>query len=102
MRCFGKYESSIHTPRRPPLADITTWTVNERPRMAMTDDETVKLVRPVETPMQRPMDIVLESHTTAITYLIPDNFTSYAGRQEVGPFHASFSSVVGPNGSDNK
>lgn len=34
-----------------------------------------------------------------ITYLILQNFKSYAGRQEVGPFHASFSSVVGPNGS---
>ena len=34
-----------------------------------------------------------------ITYLTLTNFKSYAGRQEVGPFHASFSSVVGPNGS---
>nr|POE48786.1 structural maintenance of chromosomes protein 4 [Quercus suber] len=34
-----------------------------------------------------------------ITYLVLTNFKSYAGRQEVGPFHASFSSVVGPNGS---
>jgi structural maintenance of chromosome 4 len=34
-----------------------------------------------------------------ITYLVLHNFKSYAGRQEVGPFHSSFSSVVGPNGS---
>ncbi|KAL7276282.1 Structural maintenance of chromosomes protein 4 [Rhizina undulata] len=34
-----------------------------------------------------------------ITHLVLMNFKSYAGRQEVGPFHASFSSVVGPNGS---
>ncbi|RPB15232.1 putative nuclear condensin complex subunit Smc4 [Morchella conica CCBAS932] len=34
-----------------------------------------------------------------ITHLVLVNFKSYAGRQEVGPFHASFSSVVGPNGS---
>ncbi|KAJ7703280.1 RecF/RecN/SMC [Mycena rosella] len=27
------------------------------------------------------------------------NFKSYAGRQEIGPFHKSFSSIVGPNGS---
>lgn len=59
------------------------------------------------------MDIVLKSRSLAvpvveetgpkarivITYLILTNFKSYAGRQEVGPFHASFSSVVGPNGS---
>ncbi|KAF8424088.1 RecF/RecN/SMC N terminal domain-containing protein [Tirmania nivea] len=36
---------------------------------------------------------------TVITHLVMTNFKSYAGRQEVGPFHPSFSSVVGPNGS---
>ena len=36
---------------------------------------------------------------TVIQYLVLNNFKSYAGKQEVGPFHASFSSVVGPNGS---
>ncbi|KAF2851278.1 nuclear condensin-like protein complex subunit Smc4 [Plenodomus tracheiphilus IPT5] len=36
---------------------------------------------------------------TVITWLVLNNFKSYAGRQEVGPFHASFSAVVGPNGS---
>ncbi|KAJ2976361.1 hypothetical protein NUW58_g8105 [Xylaria curta] len=59
------------------------------------------------------MDIVLKARQVAmpvveetgpkarivITHLILNNFKSYAGRQEVGPFHASFSSVVGPNGS---
>ena len=60
------------------------------------------------------MDIVVRSRTlavpqrpenagpkprTVIQYLVLKNFKSYAGRQEVGPFHASFSSVVGPNGS---
>jgi structural maintenance of chromosome 4 len=34
-----------------------------------------------------------------IVRLVMTNFKSYAGRQEVGPFHPSFSSVVGPNGS---
>lgn len=34
-----------------------------------------------------------------LSYLVLTNFKSYAGRQEVGPFHTSFSSVVGPNGS---
>ncbi|EPQ25894.1 uncharacterized protein PFL1_06567 [Pseudozyma flocculosa PF-1] len=31
--------------------------------------------------------------------MVLNNFKSYAGRQEIGPFHKSFSSVVGPNGS---
>ncbi|OBA21048.1 hypothetical protein METBIDRAFT_42234 [Metschnikowia bicuspidata var. bicuspidata NRRL YB-4993] len=31
--------------------------------------------------------------------LVLTDFKSYAGVQEIGPFHASFSAVVGPNGS---
>lgn len=74
---------------------------------------TVKPVKPLDTVLDKPMDIVLKSRTMVlppvedttpkprlvIRYLILNNFKSYAGRQEVGPFHASFSSVVGPNGS---
>ena len=72
-----------------------------------------KPVRAMDTILEKPMDIVLKSRTMAlpvvedtgpkprivITNLVLINFKSYAGRQEVGPFHASFSSVVGPNGS---
>ncbi|KAK7941482.1 structural maintenance-chromosome 4 [Apiospora aurea] len=82
-----------------------------------TGDETPATVKPIkalDTILERPMDIVLKSRSqmtvpipeetgpksrTVISYLILNNFKSYAGRQEVGPFHASFSSVVGPNGS---
>ncbi|KAF2685879.1 nuclear condensin-like protein complex subunit Smc4 [Lentithecium fluviatile CBS 122367] len=64
--------------------------------------------------LERPMDILVRKRAagiamsqqpevpkqrTVITWLVLTNFKSYAGRQEVGPFHASFSSVVGPNGS---
>jgi structural maintenance of chromosome 4 len=73
----------------------------------------VKPINAMDTVLEKPMDIVLKSRSMAapvveetgpkarlvITYLILTNFKSYAGRQEVGPFHASFSSVVGPNGS---
>lgn len=97
-----------------PLGDITASVVNEQPRLV---DETLlaatKPVKAMDTILERPMDIVLKSRTMTvpvvensgpkarivITYLIMTNFKSYAGRQEVGPFHASFSSVVGPNGS---
>lgn len=34
-----------------------------------------------------------------IEKLVLTNFKSYAGKQEIGPFHQSFSAVVGPNGS---
>jgi structural maintenance of chromosome 4 len=96
-----------------PLADITdNNAINERtpvpetPQFAKVDAGTSVL--------EKPMDIVMRTRATAmpatqepaapksrivITYLILTNFKSYAGRQEVGPFHTSFSSVVGPNGS---
>jgi len=97
-----------------PLSDITATTINEQRRAG---DETIlaasKPIKAMDTLLEKPMDIVLKSRTMAIpmvedtgpkariviTYLILTNFKSYAGRQEVGPFHASFSSVVGPNGS---
>ncbi|GAB5591511.1 Structural maintenance of chromosomes protein 4 [Umbelopsis nana] len=34
-----------------------------------------------------------------MTRMVLNNFKSYAGRQDIGPFHKSFSAVVGPNGS---
>lgn len=95
-----------------PLADITL-TLNSRPRTSESQDSVVKPFNAFDTVLEKPMDIVLKSRSTTIpvvedtgpkarmviTYLILTNFKSYAGRQEVGPFHASFSSVVGPNGS---
>ncbi|KAK0969353.1 Structural maintenance of chromosomes protein 4 [Friedmanniomyces endolithicus] len=74
----------------------------------------VKKVDPSVTKLEKPMDIVVRTKALGIphsqepavpkarmtiTYLTLTNFKSYAGRQEVGPFHTSFSSVVGPNGS---
>ncbi|KAG4421422.1 hypothetical protein IFR04_005481 [Cadophora malorum] len=95
-----------------PLADITE-TLNDRPGTSGSQSSVVKPINAMDTILERPMDIVLKSRSMAapvvedtgpkarivITYLILTNFKSYAGRQEVGPFHASFSSVVGPNGS---
>ncbi|KAJ1516633.1 hypothetical protein HMI55_001803 [Coelomomyces lativittatus] len=34
-----------------------------------------------------------------ITYMVLENFKSYAGTQKIGPFHKSFTAVVGANGS---
>lgn len=95
-----------------PLGDITTASVNTSQSPDDTQ-ATVKPIKPMDTIMEKPMDIVLKARTMTIpivedttpkprivlTHLILNNFKSYAGRQEVGPFHASFSSVVGPNGS---
>ena len=101
-----------------PLGDITSATTNSRVLAAAEPKsptpKKMTLVKPMGTIMEKPMDIVLKSRSMAppaveepagpkarmvITYLVLNNFKSYAGRQVVGPFHASFSSVVGPNGS---
>ena len=34
-----------------------------------------------------------------ILKIVMENFKSYGGVKEIGPFHKCFSSVVGPNGS---
>ncbi|KAM0324857.1 hypothetical protein ACHAQA_007823 [Verticillium albo-atrum] len=102
--------SRLHTV---PLADITTASVNEQPSFVDESQSAVKPIRAMDTVLEKPMDIVLKSRNMTvpivestiakprlvITHLVLTNFKSYAGRQEVGPFHASFSSVVGPNGS---
>lgn len=97
-----------------PLADITNAAINEKPAAAMEMQKAAVAVRPMDAILEKPMDIVIRSRSlaappieavtgpksrTVIQYLVMTNFKSYAGRQEVGPFHASFSSVVGPNGS---
>ncbi len=95
-----------------PLADITD-SLNEQAPTSKNQKEFVP-VKALDTILEKPMDIVVRSRAlavpqqpenagpkprTVIQYLVLKNFKSYAGRQEVGPFHASFSSVVGPNGS---
>ena len=95
-----------------PLADITKAAVN-RSSLSPGQKDVAK-ISTLPTTLERPMDIVIKSRSLAIpaaeepsgpksrmviSRLVMNNFKSYAGRQEVGPFHVSFSSVVGPNGS---
>lgn len=97
-----------------PLAGITDMSVNESQSGADETQMTIKPINPMNTAMEKPMDIILKSRSMnlnnlmeekppapriCISYLVLTNFKSYAGRQEVGPFHGSFTSVVGPNGS---
>ena len=96
-----------------PLADITHTAINEQAPPADSQKAFIP-VKAMDAILEKPMDIVVRSRAlavpptqedtgpksrTVIQYLVLTNFKSYAGRQEVGPFHASFSSVVGPNGS---
>ncbi|KAJ5377646.1 Structural maintenance of chromosomes protein [Penicillium cataractarum] len=106
-----------HRESVPPLSDITESAVNN-PSPSKQPEEPksqISIINPNSTILEKPMDIVMKSRNMAIPAaaeepaeakprmiiqnLILTNFKSYAGRQVVGPFHASFSSVVGPNGS---
>lgn len=97
-----------------PLADITESAINEQTSAPAPQSKLVEKVNAQHTVLEKPMDIVVRKRAaalpvsqepdvpkqrTVITWLVLTNFKSYAGRQEVGPFHTSFSSVVGPNGS---
>jgi structural maintenance of chromosome 4 len=96
-----------------PLADITNITLNDRPGTPDSQRDSPDVKAP-DSPTEQPVDIILRTRSLptpqveepsgprprmVISHLVLLNFKSYAGRQEVGPFHASFSSVVGPNGS---
>ncbi|KAH0542090.1 hypothetical protein FGG08_003470 [Glutinoglossum americanum] len=96
-----------------PLADITNITLNDRPGTPNSQQD-IPDAKVADLLVEKPVDIKLRTRLLAapqveeplgprprlvISHLVLLNFKSYAGRQEVGPFHASFSSVVGPNGS---
>ncbi len=96
-----------------PLADITSKALN-RTGVPQLSPKLTQPMQSIEKVLGRPMDIVIRARAQAapvveeatgprsrmvIRQLVMTNFKSYAGRQVVGPFHASFSAVVGPNGS---
>ncbi|EJU02564.1 RecF/RecN/SMC protein [Dacryopinax primogenitus] len=79
--------AAMATPRRPTLIPATPATV----RSSLLD-------RNAPTILQEPEPSGPKSRLV-IHKMVLINFKSYAGRQEIGPFHKSFSSIVGPNGS---
>ncbi|RMD40123.1 hypothetical protein DV735_g4999, partial [Chaetothyriales sp. CBS 134920] len=113
--------SSLESPASPeplsartvaPLADITSRALNQEAVPDLSQKLSDRMV------LEKPMDIAIRARAQAlaaptavpeeqtgpasrmvIRQLVMTNFKSYAGRQVVGPFHASFSAVVGPNGS---
>ncbi|KAF3907201.1 hypothetical protein ABW21_db0209629 [Orbilia brochopaga] len=99
------------TPRPPksPLAEISNnvnGTPKPEPQSQMPPPEatapgpsSLDTPKPPRIPTPPPAEPPGPKKRIVITHLVMTNFKSYAGRQEVGPFHTSFTSVVGPNGS---
>jgi len=84
--------SGLATPARPGLFPATPARTAGRalatPRTVARTPASV-MPKPPPPPVRR----------LVIHKLVLQDFKSYAGRQEIGPFHKSFSSIVGPNGS---
>ncbi|KAI6102610.1 RecF/RecN/SMC N terminal domain-containing protein [Pisolithus croceorrhizus] len=79
----------------------------KRAAVAVTDEEEKSLLEPREPKPKPQSQIQLPPaeepsgprSRLVIHKMVLINFKSYAGRQEIGPFHKSFSAIVGPNGS---
>eukprot|EP00978_Attheya_sp_CCMP212_P035706 scaffold157035_cov37-Attheya_sp.AAC.2 len=65
----------------------------------MVDDNNNSHIEPMST--DGPAEVEGEGPLPRlmITKMVLENFKSYGGVKEIGPFHKCFSSVVGPNGS---
>ncbi|EUC35284.1 hypothetical protein COCCADRAFT_91121 [Bipolaris zeicola 26-R-13] len=100
-------EAKEETPIPEPEVETQQLEEPQAPAKALEDANTQQtMLEPIDIVVKRRAAAIPSLHEpappkqrTVITWLVLNNFKSYAGRQEVGPFHASFSSVVGPNGS---
>ncbi|KZT08792.1 RecF/RecN/SMC protein [Laetiporus sulphureus 93-53] len=86
--------------------EVLTAVLDSKEAVKEQQEEEYSLLGPSKSPTPRPQTVPaapeepqgpkarLVIHKMALI-----NFKSYAGRQEIGPFHKSFSAIVGPNGS---
>ncbi|KAG0697734.1 RecF/RecN/SMC N terminal domain-containing protein [Suillus ampliporus] len=101
----GFQEKFMQTPRRASRQSQQSQMTPKRPAPPEEEEEEEKSLL---EPRVKPMSVMRSPPTEepsgpkprlVIHKMVLVNFKSYAGRQEIGPFHKSFSSIVGPNGS---
>ncbi|KAI5998259.1 RecF/RecN/SMC [Pisolithus albus] len=101
------FKGSPMRPRRQDAKSNPPSQSTKRAEAAVADEEEKSLLEPRE-PKPKPQSQTQISATEqpsgprsrlVIHKMVLINFKSYAGRQEIGPFHKSFSAIVGPNGS---
>ncbi|KAG2337616.1 hypothetical protein BDR05DRAFT_970038 [Suillus weaverae] len=100
----GFQEEFLQTPRRVPRQSQLSQMTPKRPAPPEEEEEEISLLEPRVKPVSvmRPPPAEEPSGPKprlVIHKMVLVDFKSYAGRQEIGPFHKSFSSIVGPNGS---
>ncbi|KDN53312.1 RecF/RecN/SMC protein [Tilletiaria anomala UBC 951] len=84
----------------PEDGDMTTQQATPQARKVGLPEVNTPLVSRVPHTPSAPAPAPTEAKTRLIIHkMVLQDFKSYAGRQEIGPFHKSFSAVVGPNGS---
>ncbi|KAG8797776.1 hypothetical protein FRC16_008533 [Serendipita sp. 398] len=107
-RATSVLESELDEPFPATPIPRTPRPTQKRPAEPVALDEEENIV--LETPTRRPPIIFSPvkpepeedkgpKPRLVIHKIVLVNFKSYAGRQEIGPFHKSFSAIVGPNGS---
>ncbi|OAX33539.1 hypothetical protein K503DRAFT_869495 [Rhizopogon vinicolor AM-OR11-026] len=100
----GFQEEFHQTPRRVPRQSQQSQVTPKRLALPEDEEEEMSLLEPRVKPMSVVQPPPLEESSGSkprlvIHKMVLIDFKSYAGRQEIGPFHKSFSSIVGPNGS---
>ncbi|KAG0252496.1 hypothetical protein BG011_006944 [Mortierella polycephala] len=85
--------SSVPAPSQPPLT--LSQTTGSNPSYSPPYSKRNSLASS-EAPKEPTLEMIPR---LVIEKMVLINFKSYAGRQEIGPFHKSFTSIVGPNGS---
>ncbi|KAJ2917163.1 hypothetical protein MD484_g3255, partial [Candolleomyces efflorescens] len=90
------------TPKKEPASPVKP---SQGPQPGVEEEEETSLFDPIPIPKPADLPQAVEEEPQGpkarlvIHKLALVNFKSYAGRQEIGPFHKSFSAIVGPNGS---
>ncbi|KAF7298253.1 SMC hinge domain-containing protein [Mycena chlorophos] len=102
-KAAAKPRPTASAPRGPPTPAKPLPRMDEDESGEEDTDKITFDAPPVPTPAQLAQPAVEEptgpKSRLVIHKMALVNFKSYAGRQEIGPFHKSFSAIVGPNGS---
>lgn len=94
----GELQDDRHEPSAPTSRSQISQHQNPQPQRP-TVESAQNQKSTVESAQSQKPTVETQPQRLVITKLVLTDFKLYAGVQEIGPFNASFSAVVGPNGS---